>query len=125
MTINGLIVPDHINYMSIHAAASVLILAIPWPGRGRFFPASMPAGVATEAVETARAPLVTKPTQKRTGRYPGNVFRLHLISRTSRAVCGHIPAFSGRDIYRADPLACPDSPRRRFCVPTALTRQWV
>ena len=24
MTINGLIVPDHINYMSIHAAASVL-----------------------------------------------------------------------------------------------------
>ena len=55
------------------------------------------------------------PTQKRAGRYPGNVFRLHPISRTGRAVCGHIPAFSGRDIYRADPLAC-----HRFPTPPLL-----
>ena len=124
MTINGLIVPDYINYMSIHAAASVLILAIPWPGRGRSFPAAMLDGVATEAVETARAPLVTEPTQKRAGRYPGNVFRLHPISRTGRAVCGHIPAFSGRDIYRADPLACHRFPTPPLlCWPCALTRR--
>ena len=32
MTINGLIVPDHINYMSIHAAASVLAPGLT-PGR--------------------------------------------------------------------------------------------
>ena len=55
------------------------------------------------------------PTQKRAGRYPGNVFRLHPISLTGRAVCGHIPAFSGRDIYRADPLAC-----HRFPTPPLL-----
>ena len=32
MTINGLIVPDYINYMSIHAAASVFPLLLPGKG---------------------------------------------------------------------------------------------
>lgn len=55
---------------SISAAASVLILAMPWPGRGRSFPAAMLACAEADAVERPRALLVTEPTQKRAGNDP-------------------------------------------------------
>ena len=77
---------QHVLGLSVYLyqCCCVLILAIPWPGRGRSFPAAMLAGVAAETVETARAPLVTKPTQKRAGLDSGSPVRPALVGRIGR-----------------------------------------